>query len=214
MPRTRAILLVSGGGLVTLSAAVLLGLLAPATAGRSASRGSGTEVESLYQQIDDLRSELTRLDRKQDSALAKTIQGPSSPDLNAEEARESSNEAAAPQAPQPTPQEKVEEVALRLDDRIATEPADPKWNAEVRQEIALALRSEKLLRSKLVSADCQATLCRVSLSHASEEAREDFLDVLPTTRPFSTEGFVRTMDRDGSPSTVVYFARQGHPLND
>jgi hypothetical protein len=182
-----------------------------AQARSAAPRAGDDRVALLHEQVGELRGELDRMRHRQEGTLAQITMATRSADGGT--SSDDLDHLAESREPQPSEQEKVAEVTRRLDERIQTEPSDPTWDAEVRREITTVL-SGRLASSRLVLADCRATLCRAQVSHANEEARDDFLDALPMTRPFSTEGFVRTTDVDGAPRTVVYFARPGLPLND
>jgi hypothetical protein len=103
-------------------------------------------------------------------------------------------------------QAEATEAALRA------EPADPAWSNKARDLIAGSMQAEFLKATKVVDIDCRSTLCRVRVTNPDPRARMVFEhhfgigvgQLLPQLQ-------VQTIEHDdGSATSIVYLAREGH----
>lgn len=103
-------------------------------------------------------------------------------------------------------QAEASEAALRA------EPADPAWSTQARDLIAGAMAADFLKATKVMDIDCRSTLCRVRVTNPDTRARMAFENhfglavgrLLPQLQ-------VQTIQHDdGSATSIVFLAREGH----
>jgi hypothetical protein len=113
-------------------------------------------------------------------------------------------------------QERIEQ----LETDFASEAVDNEWATPAVEEIAAAVRQafdtlgvEADDESALEEAVCAQTFCRLAFTHRHQAAMQEFIRQFPRHLGWQTDGYVDVMKhQDGSVSTVVYLARDGHSL--
>jgi hypothetical protein len=112
----------------------------------------------------------------------------------------------------------AEEVAARdrrhfqaLERRLAAEPVDPAWAPATERIIARTLRQPVFKGSTLLGAACRSTLCRFEVRHRSEADRRRFGGALTTRLPSLPSGSMQRAE-GSDPTSIVYAAREGHPI--
>lgn len=95
---------------------------------------------------------------------------------------------------------------------LQKETEDPTWSGEARDLIDSAVATEELAATSVQDVECRATLCRVEVTHKDRQAQvafeSQFIMAIAQLLPQAT---LRTVENeDGSSSTVLYLAREGH----
>lgn len=67
------------------------------------------------------------------------------------------------------------ELALRCDAKILSEPVDSEWSRAKSEQVGAFLARPPLAGTKLKAVDCRTTMCRIELSHRSNEDRSRFI---------------------------------------
>lgn len=112
----------------------------------------------------------------------------------------------------PPPAPEAREIVAAVEAYLVAEPVDPAWSRAAESDAESALRGEAMRGSAFLRADCRSTLCRVEVTHESDEARDRFVDVVPRTEPFHHGGFAYQVPDENGPRTVFFVAREGHTL--
>ncbi|GAB4557426.1 MAG: hypothetical protein Tsb0020_01580 [Haliangiales bacterium] len=100
-------------------------------------------------------------------------------------------------------------IADDLDAFLNAEEVDADWSAETEAQASDAIAEDP--GATLISLRCRSTLCSAEIAYRSTDEREQAMDRLTRTPPFSTSGFVHMRDSD-PPESALYFTRQGHEL--
>lgn len=95
------------------------------------------------------------------------------------------------------------------DDRIRSERTDTEWRSEVSARLELALGDMPGIAYD--PPQCGATLCRIEVDLADEEARDQFTRRLGRLPGPGGEGLVHA-ETDDDPQVVVYLTRDGEHL--
>ncbi|MCP3099613.1 hypothetical protein LZ198_12115 [Myxococcus sp. K15C18031901] len=114
--------------------------------------------------------------------------------------------------PEPTP----DEVVARMDARFFSEDVDPTWSRDATQ------RAEKLgalmpRGARVVSLECRSSMCRLQMSHPSQDDFQRFLreglidDSNAWDGPFMA-AITSALGRPGEVEAVAYLARAGVDL--
>lgn len=111
---------------------------------------------------------------------------------------------------------KLQETRLEaIEATLRGEAIDATWAAQATDAVEQAFEDKALEGSVLDALECRSTLCRVEVTHPNPTARADFMlrfpmmvgPVLPSTTTQLIEA------DDGSSTTWIYLARQGHELS-
>jgi hypothetical protein len=170
------------------------------------------DLASLKAEMATLRREHEQLSRRLralEAAPNRAASGvqPSPPSAEEEKGAETETE------PRLSEEKQVIAMLSELDLRLSQEPDDPTWSQRAELDIATLLHPDAIAGSRVLSADCHATLCRVEVEHADGSAQSQLVDHLPMEPPFDGEMLFHQIDDNrGAPSTLIYLARQGHPL--
>lgn len=105
---------------------------------------------------------------------------------------------------------RAEEIARRLDEFAAAEPADAQWGSEMTNDAHTAFRA--VAGSQLKSADCRASLCRFVVSSESAEQQRQLANQIAGVGPFAEDVWYRYDTESIPPTTTPYVARHGIPL--
>ena len=100
------------------------------------------------------------------------------------------------------------------DTEFSAQAVDPRWANQADDLIKQAFTSDELQNTIPMAMECRSTLCRVEVVHKDASERSWFehhlpslvADLLPSIAMHTTE------HSDGSSVSVVYLAREGHPL--
>jgi hypothetical protein len=92
------------------------------------------------------------------------------------------------------------------------ETTETTWSGEAREVIARAVAAEELAGTSVQEVECRATLCRVEVTHIDQHARSVFArQFLVAVAPLLPQAMMQAVEtKDGSVSTVLYLARDGH----
>lgn len=103
-------------------------------------------------------------------------------------------------------QAEANEAALRK------ETEDPSWSGEARDLIASAVAAGELAATSVEDVECRATLCRIEVRHKDRQAQAVFEGrFIMAVAQLLPQATLRTVkNEDGSRSTVLYLARDGH----
>jgi hypothetical protein len=114
--------------------------------------------------------------------------------------------------PAPSPDESAARFEHALAAQIGSEGDDPTWSRKTEARIADVLRGEVFVGTRLRTARCQRTLCRIDLAHDDGDAQDEFLARVTHTPPFNTRGYIKP-SLPGEPATTeIYVTRDGHKL--
>jgi|SRR5579859_854923 len=115
-------------------------------------------------------------------------------------------------AEQMTQAQRSELISARLDQQFEADNEDRSWKDCTEREITSAV-GESLPRSKLEDLRCRGSICRMTFTHQSAEAAQEFSGTLAHMRAFASEVVIRNVGTDAEPRSIVYLARSGHPLD-
>lgn len=111
-----------------------------------------------------------------------------------------------------------DEMASNLEARFLAEAYDTSWARETEAELLQLLANAGLEGSQLTEAACRTTLCLIDVTHVDSVAEERFIAAFATSAQFvsndQTGFYYRSVDYDGEPRTVFFWARKGHQLGD
>lgn len=110
------------------------------------------------------------------------------------------------------------QIASNLDARFFAEAYESGWASETEAELGRLFVETDIEGSQLMEAACRTTLCRIDVTHADSEAEERFIATFANNARFISNdrtGFYhRSVDYNGIPNTLFFWARQGHILHD
>ena len=179
------------------------------------------QASALEATLTSLKKEITTLKQEHDRlaqglrATEAVLTRPTPVSAQTGTAADAGEEEVAPQAEgeQRSEEKKIVEMLYALDLRLGREPDDPTWSQRTEMDITTLLHGEGMEGSRVLSTDCQSTVCRVEVEHEDVSAQGQFMDHLPMEPPFDGEMvFHRVDDGLSAPRTLVYVARQGQPL--
>jgi hypothetical protein len=152
-----------------------------------------------------LRREVELLKRK--SEMSQVEHATSEPGFGAASAS-STPQQETPRDPEQKARDRHRETITSLDARFAGEPVDGEWSLktvrEIRDVVGSSARGTQLLK-----AECGSSLCRVTVSHETEEAQKTLGHALAAEEPFRA-GVVYDYDFDSNPRKTVFFVlREG-----
>lgn len=204
--------------LVALLAGALGGALGAIAVGRSAAAVAPAlpaapltgeaelrrELESVRQQLAGLQQALQAHEAREQERMAGRAAIPVDAVTPSRPAPEATDEAAARDG-------SAVDLGAAASAQFSRETRDAAWSPYMERQLEASLRELPPGGSSLKSVDCMATLCRVVLTHASQEERGDFLFSLARLPPFQTE--LRYVPEDGDVlTTTVYVTRPGSQL--
>ncbi len=112
------------------------------------------------------------------------------------------------------PEWSPEVFADNLEAQLKSQPVDEAWAKEKTLAIEQLFAGKVGVDVQLLQATCGSTLCRVSLSHADAQQREQTVGDLRFEKPFIGDGFARFEDGPGGrPVSRIFIARQGFQLD-
>lgn len=211
-------------GVALLSALGTWLLVSPEGTGRQAAPTAASRIEpgqisekaltSLRSELATLKREygqLTRSLRAVEETLSRSLpaitQPGAPPDMEEGVGTDTENNM------QRSAEEKTTEALYTLDLQLGKEPDDTTWSPGAEAEIATFVHSESMEGSRVLSADCRSTLCRVEVEHEDAGAQDWLVAHIPMEPPFDGEILVHQINNDSlPPRTLVYLARPGHSL--
>ena len=111
-----------------------------------------------------------------------------------------------------------DEMASNLEARFLAEAYDTRWARETEGELLQLFGDAELEGSQLTEAACRTTLCLIDVTHVDSVAEERFIAAFATSTQFvsndETGFYYRSVDYNGEPRTVFFWARKGHQLDD
>jgi hypothetical protein len=124
---------------------------------------------------------------------------------------------AASPAPGPTPEParalQPVEVAERLEDHFMGEPADRVWSDQVRSELQAALSAQPT-GTRMTSAECATSLCKVTLLHETTHAQRELASTVASLPALGAGVFYHYEQHTEPPRTVLYVVREGHDIRE
>jgi hypothetical protein len=95
---------------------------------------------------------------------------------------------------------------------LQKETEDSAWSGEAYDLINSAVAAEDLAGTSLHDVECRATLCRIEVTHKDPQAGSAFeLQFIMAVAQLLPRAMLRAVENeDGSISTVLYLARDGH----
>jgi hypothetical protein len=166
-------------------------------------------VRRLETQMSQVQTQLDRLSAAQDAVPPGNDSGKAP--VHAAE----SVPPVSPEVLQARERQQTQRIIAALDTHLRGETYDTQWAPQTEQEIAEVFAgAAPAVESTLQHLACQATLCRLEVSHTDNEAERAFMMRLGQLEAFTdAEAFYERIEHeDGSIATVVYAARQGHRL--
>ena len=132
-------------------------------------------------------------------------------------ADESAETDAAPEL-QDTPQApnfgSDEEMQLHVEAIYSSEPSDRGWSGNAESSLQTGVRGNLPEGSRLLRAECRATLCRMELEHQTQDAHEGFLRALAPERPWNGPMYSSAPRRENEKIySTLFIAREGHPIS-
>jgi hypothetical protein len=104
-----------------------------------------------------------------------------------------------------------EAMAQRLEQLVSSEPADARWSSETTAAARTVFAS--VTGSRLVTADCQTSLCRFVVTSDSLDAQRGLADQLVGQGPFNEEVWYYYDHESTPPKATLYTSRKGVPLS-
>jgi hypothetical protein len=160
-----------------------------------------TDVAQLRREVASLRG-----------AVAAGSQGGSS---EVGEAASDTPDEAQPPSAEPPPMVGDAERRAFYDDLIEADPLDTAWAGPAEKSLTGALSGEAFRGSTVAAVQCRSTLCRIEVSHADGAAQDAFLPAAMSRPELDSRGLAQRIEDPDHPerrSTVIFLARQGHPL--
>ncbi|MGH8537387.1 MAG: hypothetical protein ACREXM_13215 [Gammaproteobacteria bacterium] len=111
-------------------------------------------------------------------------------------------------------QQQIQAYAQRIEASLEAEPVDSAWSGSTADRIREVFTGDELADASLQDIDCRATLCRVEVQHRDEAKLREFQRLFPfkVSQVLPRLMMHRIENADGSITTNLYLARQGHRL--
>ncbi|MCI0655125.1 MAG: hypothetical protein L0Y39_11700 [Methylococcaceae bacterium] len=111
-------------------------------------------------------------------------------------------------------QQQIQAYAQTIEASLETETVDSGWSGSTSDRIREVFTGDGLAGASLQDIDCRATLCRVEVQHRDEAKLREFQRVFPfkVSQVLPRLMMHRIENADGSITTYLYLARQGHRL--
>ena len=100
----------------------------------------------------------------------------------------------------------------QMEQHFYGEGRDKEWAEVAEASIRDVFNDETMDGTTLLEVECQKTMCRALVVHENEQAAGTFVEDLPRTAPFDTQGLIRVHEEQGEHKMTVYVARRGHHL--
>jgi len=165
-------------------------------------------ASALAGELDALKKEVARLKGKPEATRVVLVAPGSDP-------------GEPPVAPEPEQTQSAEQreaemlqaAAANLDKRLASEPTDPGWSRKTVREIEEAIAANAR-GTRVLSAACASSLCRVEVEHDTAEAQRDLGEALAEVGPFRAGVFYSYDEAAVPPTTTIYVVRDGYDFRD
>jgi hypothetical protein len=151
-----------------------------------------------------MRSELTSLRERQSALEAARAATQAQADVRAGASLEhEANESSAPK------QDFVEHYSDQFERLFEVEAVDSSWARNAEQDLTQAFLSDSLSGSKILTASCRTTICRVEYSHEHTDARSRFREAMTVERAFQNVGIFSYPIDEEQLTFVAYVFRNG-----
>jgi hypothetical protein len=121
-----------------------------------------------------------------------------------------------PEESEPTYEEvKKRDLAMgrQYEALLSSERRDHEWASDTESTVLNLFSGDKFAHSRVLKIDCRETMCRMTFQSDSEEAKEVAVSNMLAAEPMRHGGYLYPADDgDGQLTTIVYFARSGHPM--
>ena len=195
-----------------LPSLVLIGLLVFAFTGWRARRAQSAGRESAEgtsaQDLDALRGEIEALKRRSSAGPIYLVAPAPAAEVKASNTSDPSPEEAARQS-----RERVREAENQLAERFAHEGIDREWSTKTVRQIQDAV-SLNAPGTRLSKAECASSLCRVVLTHDTEDIQREIGTVIAGLQPFQAGVFYSYDHESQPPKTTLFVARPGANFRD
>ncbi|MGQ0443644.1 MAG: hypothetical protein ACT4O2_00590 [Beijerinckiaceae bacterium] len=111
-------------------------------------------------------------------------------------------------------QQQIQAYAQTIEASLEAEPVDSAWSGSTADRIREIFTGDELAGASLQDIDCRATLCRIEVQHRDEAKLREFQRLFPlrVSQVLPRLMMHRIENADGSVTTYLYLARQGHRL--
>ncbi|MGH9891510.1 MAG: hypothetical protein ACREA0_05905 [bacterium] len=111
-------------------------------------------------------------------------------------------------------QQQIQAYAQTIEASLEAETVDSAWSGSTADLIREVFAADELAGASLQDIDCRATLCRVEVQHRDEAKLRKFQHLFPfrVSQVLPRLMMHRIENADGSITTYLYLARQGHRL--
>jgi hypothetical protein len=164
-----------------------------------AAQDSTKELRALRQEVEVLKrnSEMSQVEH----VTSETGSGIASASTTPEQ--------ETPRDPEQSARDRHRETIRSLDARFVGEPVDGEWSLKTVREIRDVVGSSAP-GTQLLKAECASSLCRVTVSHETEEAQKTLGRALAAEEPFRA-GVVYDYDFDSNPRKTMFFVMRAGP---
>lgn len=172
--------------------------------------GPSKSLEDLRREVAELRADLRRVQQ----ALEARGDAPASAAPAPEEDEEPADPELHSAAEIAEEQQQLETHAQTIESSLAAETVDSAWSGRTADRILEIFTGDELGGAALQDIDCRATLCRVEVRHRDEAKLREFQRLFPfkVAEVLPRLMMHRVDNADGSITTYLYLARQGHRL--
>jgi len=169
----------------------------------------------LARETASLRARLEQAERSRDSELPRVIAeglrrsvSPPGPVASGQLGPTALGEAGVVS---PSARARSEAMAQRLEQLVASEPVDAHWSSDTTAAARTVFTSVR--GSRLITADCQTSLCRFVVASDSLDAQRELADQLVGHGPFNEEVWYYYDHESTPPKATLYTSRKGVPLS-
>jgi hypothetical protein len=177
-----------------------------------------TRLQKIEAQLAQLRGELqAQRDavRQQQQAVNRLTRA-----LDAEGNSPNADAQELGSEPVESEQEWEQQFFAGFEAEFAGQTVDPEWRKEALAQITAVIdrvidtqASGVTTNSALLDMDCRTNLCRIELAHGDQMAMDRFAEKFSQLLGWQTSSYYNvSRDPDGSLTTVIYLARNGHTL--
>ena len=156
--------------------------------------------------LDELRQRLNQLERQ--NAASAPVPLPAQP-IQAEAQGQLPN---APHEPEQEARSFEQASVEQAEQVLATETVDTNWSRSTEVNIQKVFDQQDLHDTRLMTARCRSTLCRIEVEHANENAKQAFILNGMAKPPFVGNAVFAHAEPDKQGHFVLYLAREGHNL--
>lgn len=174
--------------------------------------GPNDSLDALRRELAALRADLARVKNALEARGNSPASGAAAP------APEDDQDVADPEAQVAAEiaeeQQQIQAYAQTIEASLEAETVDSAWSGSTADLIREVFAADELAGASLQDIDCRATLCRVEVQHRDEAKLRKFQHLFPfrVSQVLPRLMMHRIENADGSITTYLYLARQGHRL--